>query len=35
VDDALGDASENRCYEVDAEQAFARQPLGVRETIAV
>src|SRR5678815_970112 len=35
VDATLGDASENRCYEVDSEQAFARQPLGIRESAAV
>jgi hypothetical protein len=29
VDATLGDSSENRCYEVDAEQAFAEQPLGL------
>jgi hypothetical protein len=35
VDATLGDASENLCYEVDAEQAFARQPLGIAETVAI
>lgn len=35
VDSTLGDSSENVCYEVDAEQAFARQPLGLRESAAV
>ena len=35
VDLTLGDSSENRCYEVDAEQAFARQPLGIRESAAI
>jgi hypothetical protein len=35
VDSTLGDSSENTCYEVDAEQAFARQPLGIRETVAI
>jgi hypothetical protein len=34
VDSTLGDSSENTCYEVDAEQAFARQPLGLREAAA-
>jgi hypothetical protein len=29
VDSTLGDSSENLCYEVDAEQAFAEQPLGL------
>jgi hypothetical protein len=32
VDDVLGDSSENSCYEVAHEQAFARQPLGIAET---
>lgn len=31
VDSTLGDASENSCYEVAAEQAFALQPSGIRE----
>ena len=35
VDSTLGDSSENRCYEVDAEFAFARQPLGIAETAAL
>jgi hypothetical protein len=35
VDSTLGDSSENRCYEVDAELAFARQPLGIAETAAI
>ncbi len=34
VDAVLGDSSENTCYEVDAELAFARQPLGIRESMA-
>ena len=29
VDSVLGDASENRCYAVDAERAFAERPLGL------
>ena len=29
VDSTLGDSSDNLCYEVDAEQAFAEQPLGL------
>jgi hypothetical protein len=33
VDSTLGDSSENTCYEVDAEQAFAKQPLGIPETV--
>lgn len=32
VDSTLGDSSDNRCYEVDAEQAFAERPLGLRES---
>jgi hypothetical protein len=35
VDSTLGESSENTCYEVDAEQAFSRQPLGIRETAAI
>jgi hypothetical protein len=35
VDSTLGDSSENRCYEVDAELAFSRQPLGIPEAAAV
>jgi hypothetical protein len=34
VDSTLGDSSENLCYEVDTEQAFARQPLGISESSA-
>jgi hypothetical protein len=34
VDATLGDASVNTCYDVDAEFAFARLPLGVRESAA-
>jgi len=34
VDAVLEDSSENTCYEVDSEQAFARQPLGIRESMA-
>ena len=33
VDSALGDSSENSCYEVAAEQAFALQPSGIHEPI--
>jgi hypothetical protein len=29
VDTTLDDSSENTCYEVDADQAFAEQPLGL------
>jgi hypothetical protein len=35
VESILGDSSENTCYEVDAEQAFARQPLGIREAVTI
>jgi hypothetical protein len=35
VDATLGDSSDNTCYEVDAELAFARQPLGIAETAAI
>jgi hypothetical protein len=35
VDATLGDASANTCYEVDAEHAFSRQPLGLRESAAI
>jgi hypothetical protein len=29
VDSTLGDSSDNLCYEVDADQAFAEQPSGL------
>jgi len=29
VDETLGDASENDCYEVNAAQAFSERPLGL------
>ena len=35
VDDALGDAAANTCYEVNAEQAFSQSPLGIAETAGV
>lgn len=35
VDATLGDSSENTCYEVDADQSFARQPLGIAEFPAI
>lgn len=35
VDATLGDSSQNTCYEVDAEQAFAEQPLGLPASPAV
>ena len=31
VDSTLGDSSENSCYEVAAEQAFALPPSGIHE----
>jgi hypothetical protein len=31
VDTTLGSSSENLCYEVNSEQAFSRQPHGLRE----
>jgi len=30
VDSTLGDSSLNTCYEIEADQAFAEQPLGLR-----
>lgn len=35
VDSTLGDSSENTCYEIDAEKAFAERPLGLPESAAV
>ena len=35
VDDTLGDSSRNLCYEVDAANAFARQPLGIAQQSAL
>jgi hypothetical protein len=35
VDSTLGDASVNTCWEVDADQAFAEQPLGLRTPAAI
>lgn len=32
VDSTLGDSSDNSCYEVAAEQAFAERPLGLPES---
>ena len=32
VDSTLGDSSQNTCYVVDTEQAFAVRPLGLRES---
>lgn len=31
VDATLAESSENTCFEVDAEQSFSTQPLGIRE----
>jgi hypothetical protein len=35
VDDTLGDASVNICWEVDGDQAFADRPLGLQTSAAV
>ena len=35
VDSTLGDSSVKTCYEVDADQAFARQPLRIPESAAM
>ena len=35
VDRTLGETSRNRCYDVDAANAFARQPLGIAERSAI
>jgi hypothetical protein len=35
VDSVLGDASDNSCYEVDAEHAFAERPLGLAPSPAI
>ena len=35
VDATLGDSSVNTCFEVDDEQAFAEQPLGLRTPSAI
>ena len=35
VDDTLGDASVNACYEVDTANAFAREPSGLAGAPAV
>jgi hypothetical protein len=34
VESTLGDSSDNSCYDIDADFAFARLPLGVRESAA-
>jgi hypothetical protein len=35
VDDTLGDSSDNTCWEVDSEQAFSGQLLGLAESARV
>ena len=35
VDSTLGDSSVNTCWQVDAEQAFAEQPLGLPTPAAI
>lgn len=35
VDVTLGDSSANVCYEVNAQQAFSRQPAGIAEEPAI
>ncbi len=35
VDSALGDSSENTCWEVNAEMAFAERPVGIKAPAAV
>ena len=35
VDSALGDASDNTCWEVNAEVAFTERPLGIKSPEAV
>jgi hypothetical protein len=35
VDVTLGDSSENSCWEVDSDHAFARQPSGIAESPVV
>ena len=35
VDSTLGDSSDNTCYPVEAEQAFAEQPLGLPTSPAI
>jgi hypothetical protein len=35
VDATLGDSSVNTCWEVDTDQAFAEQPLGLRTPAAI
>lgn len=35
VDATLGDSSTNTSYEVEVQQAFAKQPLGIRESAEI
>jgi len=35
VDSVMGDSSENLCFEVDADQAFAERPLGLPASATV
>jgi hypothetical protein len=35
VDDALGESSVNTCFEIDADHAFAEQPLGLRTPASI
>ena len=35
VDSTLGDSSQNTCYEVDGDQAFAERPLGLPASPAI
>jgi hypothetical protein len=35
VDVTLGDASNNTCWEVETDHAFARQPSGIAESPAL
>lgn len=35
VDETMGDASVNTCWEVDGDQAFADRPLGLQTSAAV
>jgi hypothetical protein len=35
VDSTLGDSSDNTCWEVNAEMAFAERPLGIQTPTAV
>jgi hypothetical protein len=35
VDSTLGESSVNTCWQIDTEQAFAEQPLGLRTPAAI